>query len=212
MTLTEADQILLADFLDNGGALFISGQNIGQDLAQQELGLNFCTNYLHAHFVSGTSSSGFLEGIPGDPISGQYNMLTLDGSQNSPDVISVLEGAHPVFAYFSSDETAALKYSGGYRLVYFAFGLEGLSWTTGNSEELQATVLDNIIRWLEHEQKMGDVNEDGQVNIIDVIWTVNIVLGLVSPTMTQQWAADFNEDGIVNILDAITIVNFILGC
>ena len=126
--------------------------------------------------------------------------------------MSVMEGAQPVFTYLSSDETAALKYSGDYRLVYFAFGLEGLSWTTGSIEELQAAVLDNIIRWLEYEETMGDVNEDGQVNIIDVIWTVNIVLGLVSPTMTQQWAADFNEDGIVNILDAITIVNFILGC
>ncbi|UCE20221.1 MAG: C39 family peptidase [Gemmatimonadota bacterium] len=210
-TLTELDQNLLADFLDTGGALFISGQNIGQDLVQQEHGLNFYTNYLHAHFVSGTSSNGFLEGIPGDPISGQYNMLTLDGSQNSPDAMSVLQGAHPVFTYLSSDESAALRYSGDYRLIYFAFGFEGLTETTGTSEELRRNLLDTIIQWLGYEQTMGDVNEDGQVNIIDVIWTVNIVLGLISPTPIQHWAADFNEDGAVNILDAVAIVNSILG-
>ena len=93
----------------------------------------------------------------------------------------------------------------------FAFGFEGFGDISGSSEELQATILDNIIHWFDYEPTMGDVNEDGQVNIIDVVLTVNIVLGIITPTPSQEWAADFNEDGTVNILDAIMIVNFILG-
>ncbi len=53
----------------------------------------------------------------------------------------------------------------------------------------------------------GDVNDDGLINILDVVSTVNIVLGMADFTP----AADFNGDGIVNVLDIVSIVNVILG-
>ena len=53
---------------------------------------------------------------------------------------------------------------------------------------------------------LGDVNNDSLVDILDIVYTVNIVLGLNSFT---NWA-DINSDGIVNILDIVSIVNIIL--
>ena len=52
----------------------------------------------------------------------------------------------------------------------------------------------------------GDVNDDGIINILDVVSTVNIVLGLA------PWidAADFNDDGVINVLDIVSIVNVIM--
>ena len=53
----------------------------------------------------------------------------------------------------------------------------------------------------------GDVNGDLMVNILDVISTVNIVLG----TAAYNDAADVNGDDEINIIDIISIVNIILA-
>ena len=52
----------------------------------------------------------------------------------------------------------------------------------------------------------GDINEDEIVNILDVIQTVNMVLGAIP----VNELADLNEDGLVNVVDIILIVNTIL--
>ena len=57
----------------------------------------------------------------------------------------------------------------------------------------------------------GDVNNDEVVNILDVIQTVNIILGAnPTPTEYELWAADINQDGNIDILDIVLIVNTIL--
>ncbi len=58
----------------------------------------------------------------------------------------------------------------------------------------------------------GDVNDDSLINILDVIQTVNIILGAnPNPTDYELWAADMNQDGNIDILDIVLIVNTILG-
>ena len=58
----------------------------------------------------------------------------------------------------------------------------------------------------------ADVNNDGLINILDVIQTVNIILGAnPTPTDYELWAADMNQDGNIDILDVVLIVNTILG-
>ncbi|MBC8256480.1 MAG: redoxin domain-containing protein [Candidatus Marinimicrobia bacterium] len=57
----------------------------------------------------------------------------------------------------------------------------------------------------------GDVNNDSLINILDVIQTVNIILGTNStPTDFELWAADMNQDGNIDILDVVTLANCIL--
>ncbi|MFQ6093921.1 MAG: dockerin type I domain-containing protein [bacterium] len=57
----------------------------------------------------------------------------------------------------------------------------------------------------------GDVNCDGQVNVIDVVIVINIILDITDPSSDERWAADCNGDDLVNILDAVGIVNVVLG-
>ena len=58
----------------------------------------------------------------------------------------------------------------------------------------------------------GDVNNDGMINILDIIQTVNIILGAnLNPTDYELWAADLNQDDNIDILDIVLIVNTILG-
>ena len=57
----------------------------------------------------------------------------------------------------------------------------------------------------------GDVNLDGFINVLDIVVTVNHVLGIETISGYEFEIADMNDDGIVNILDIISIVNLIIG-
>lgn len=59
---------------------------------------------------------------------------------------------------------------------------------------------------------LGDVDNNGEVNITDVTALVNIVLGKDNnePYVYNHDAADVNEDGEVNITDVTELVNMIL--
>ena len=57
----------------------------------------------------------------------------------------------------------------------------------------------------------GDVNGDMSINILDVLTTVNHILGIAPLTGDALIRADCNADGEINVLDALGIVNVILG-
>jgi hypothetical protein len=213
-SLTSEEQAVIADYLDGGGRLLIAGPNIGYDLVEDGSAGDaaFYADYLHAEYVSDAIVETFLYGVEGDPITGQFTFFALDADQISPDVIAPLEGASTSMIYFSTQQAAAVKYSNGHRIVYFALGFESIgSMSGGSNEEVQGILLDNAIRWLTFVPVETDVNQDGQVNILDVLATVNIILGILQPTPDQEWAADCNADGNVDILDALGIINSILG-
>ena len=53
----------------------------------------------------------------------------------------------------------------------------------------------------------GDINDDGLINILDVVALVNIVLN----GGDYNTAGDLNSDGVNNILDVVFLVNIILN-
>tara|TARA_Y100001970_G_C14185117_1_gene832139 strand:+ start:274 stop:1758 length:1485 start_codon:yes stop_codon:yes gene_type:complete len=54
----------------------------------------------------------------------------------------------------------------------------------------------------------GDYNLDGEVNILDIISTVNIIL---SPHNDYYESVDMNFDNVINILDIVALTNLVLG-
>ena len=54
---------------------------------------------------------------------------------------------------------------------------------------------------------LGDVNDDGALNILDIVIIANIILGSAENVPD----ADVNQDGEVNILDIVALANIILN-
>jgi len=54
---------------------------------------------------------------------------------------------------------------------------------------------------------IGDVNEDTELDVLDVIIMVNIILG----NQDSHPAGDMNDDEVIDVLDVIVLVNIILG-
>ena len=97
-----------------------------------------------------------------------------------------------------------------------------ISKTIENSEDLRSTLASPVIKPSLKNQILKaifkDVNglttgvfnllvENNRINILDVVSTVNIVLGLA------PWidSADYNADGVINVLDIVSIVNVIMN-
>ena len=69
------------------------------------------------------------------------------------------------------------------------FALDDIYWDGGISETL-----------------IGDVNNDGFLNVVDVVSIVSIILD----NDDYNSSADYNSDGVVNVIDIIAIVDMII--
>ena len=52
---------------------------------------------------------------------------------------------------------------------------------------------------------MGDINNDSNINVSDVVIAVNLVLN-----SEYNYFADLNSDGLLNVSDIVILVNIIL--
>ena len=57
---------------------------------------------------------------------------------------------------------------------------------------------------------LGDVNGDGELNVLDAVLMVNFALYIEEPNDLQFWASDLNSDGSINVLDVVLLVGLIL--
>ena len=54
---------------------------------------------------------------------------------------------------------------------------------------------------------VGDVNQDGSINVLDVVAIVNFILN----ESNYNALNDINLDGSVNVIDVVALVNIILN-
>ncbi|MAV64287.1 MAG: hypothetical protein CBD97_00780 [Pelagibacteraceae bacterium TMED237] len=60
-------------------------------------------------------------------------------------------------------------------------------------------------------QSIGDINNDGSINVSDIILLVSFILQIASPDSNQLIAADLNLDETLSVLDIVLLVNMILN-
>jgi len=211
--LSSEDVDNLEALLDAGGRLFLTGQDIAENLAGTA-DSSFLVNYLHIHYQPGNPLI-MVEGVPGDPV-GDGQLVAISGSggaanQNSPDIL-VPEPcyAKTIYTYYASSDAAAVRVvDDDFRVVYFGFGFEGVANGLGYTtrEEIWPRVFD----WLISDDLSyvpGDLNCDQKVNPVDVVYIVNKVYK-GNPLPGPLNAADVNTDCAVNPVDVVYMVNFV---
>ena len=57
----------------------------------------------------------------------------------------------------------------------------------------------------------GDTNDDGNIDVLDIVSIVNHILGTVDLDDTGLCAGDMQGDGNIDVLDIVAVVNIILG-
>ncbi len=65
--------------------------------------------------------------------------------------------------------------------------------------------------WIMATMPPGDVNHEGQVNILDLVFVVNIILEFFTPTQSQTLSADIDQTGSIDVIDLVVISAIILS-
>jgi len=139
----------LQNYLDAGGSLFISGQDIGSDIfeptGQSQFAQSFYNNYLHASYVANAGPSFLLKGYDGDPISNGLLFVIADVYDRSADVISPFDAdATPIFDFLNNPEVNSIRVSTETnRIIYMGIGFEQVGTAAA-----QDSILARAIRWL----------------------------------------------------------------
>jgi len=117
---------------------------------------------------------------------GQYYWLTLHAADTESQITWIYSN-NATFTYTTSTD-------------------QGENWetsVTGNCGSL--SVWAEPIYEPDVEETIGDINEDGGVNVLDVVILANIIL-----TGENLPEGDINGDGVNNVLDIVGLVNIIL--
>jgi hypothetical protein len=140
----------LESYLDNGGRLFISGQDIGSDIfevnGQSQFAQSFYNNYLHANYLNNSINTFLINGVSGDPITnGVSFVVTYVPTGLSLEGIGPYDAsATPILTYMNGPNVGAIKVStNNYRLVYSGIGFEQIS-----DEADRDSIMTRSIRWL----------------------------------------------------------------
>ena len=189
------------------------GQNSYEEIDIIHSGLNYGWNTMEANHCFPTGSNCDPEGF--EPPIWEYE-LYVDG------VCSI---------------TGGFVYRGGYMPSLYGKYIYG-DWCTGDiwaltysddGDHLNESLIDTDINITsfgldQHNELLfcgnesiykltsnqGDVNDDGQLNVLDIVQIVNYVLGNLQFSDSQISSADINDDGVINVLDIVTLVNMIL--
>lgn len=152
---SEWEKGVFRTYLDSGARLFITGQDIGFYLGWSTSKIDeFYENYLHAKYVKDNARSDTLTGVAGDPI-GDGLVIGINGGDGArdqywPDEIEPLAPAAPVFTYGANSEAAIRVDTGVFKVVYFAFGFEGI-----DTQPQRDKVMERVIDWLLYRSPRG---------------------------------------------------------
>jgi len=180
-------------------------------------GLNYGWNTMEGNhcYPAGTScsSEGFEPPVFEYPLYVDGVCSVTGGYVYRGNVILSLYGKY-IYGDWCTGDIWAFTYSDDGNHINEHLILSGInisSFGLDEHNELLICANSNIFKLVSDEQPgiMGDLNQDGLVNVQDIILNINIILG-ASPSDYEMWSGDLNQDGVINILDIVLLINLIL--
>jgi Fibronectin type III domain/Dockerin type I domain len=225
-SLKQGMRTQLKQFLEGGGNLFISGSEIGWDLARSsgptQDEKNFFANYLKSQYIGDDSntfqaqgSAGVFAGLPlfayDDGSNGTYDV-------RFPDRLGAAGGSVAVMSYVGgSGGVAAIQYTGTFsdssttaRLLYLGFPFETIVDESIRNEVMQR-VLDSFdiieptptpISTPTPTYQLTDVDRDNNVNQIDLL-LLAAHWQLPATSVSSELNVDFVNNGIIDSDDLL---------
>jgi hypothetical protein len=233
-TLTVTDQIRLTTFLNNGGKLFLSSQ----DLLLDNNPNSFIINYLHVAGHTDDIGEASVSGMDGDTITSGMAFGLNPPFSNYADYIVPGTGAAGIFYVtdkgtsipregVSADDYSkegainatnycALRYpdsgSAAYQVVFLAFSFEGIP-TSGTVPSNGYTLMRRIMDWFGLGRSTepfirGDANGDMRVDAGDIVYLINYLFKN-GPAPNPLESGDVECSGTISAGDVVYLLNYL---
>ena len=177
--LNDLEQTVMADYLDKGGSLFLTGQEVMFELAFKSLnGMDFARNYLHVTSVEHDVGTQYVTGIEGDPISDGVTLYLQfpPDFDDWTDSLRLDDEAKPILLN-DKGEPCALRYGvDNHRLVFMAVAFEAFPLEPVEEPQFEhvgaqngvppfgaAGLLTNVLAWLQRPTVVVTKPIEGQV-------------------------------------------------
>ena len=212
------EQELVQTYLENGGFLFVSGSEIGYDLASEgsEQDIEFFQNYLKANYISDAAAgyqgtyNGF--GIENSIFDGISNITFDNGNHGTydvdwPDGIKPINGAEICIKYdnvdYSSRGGMGISYLGKFGnsnydggLVFFSVGFETIYPQAKRSE-----LLNRILNFYETEL---DANDENEISLPDEVKIHALYPNPSNSSITLDFSSNYiNDNAKIVIFDLL---------
>jgi hypothetical protein len=147
-TVDAGDRAALTEYLEGGGSLFITGQDIGWEMADEGASaVAWYNQYLHATYISDDTNDLTLDGVAGTFTEGLSLVIGGgDGANNQSypsDIDPRGEFAQTILTYSTTRNGGIMADTGVYKVVYLAFGFEAID----NAAD-RAALMEGIIGFL----------------------------------------------------------------
>ncbi|MBU1319157.1 MAG: M6 family metalloprotease domain-containing protein [candidate division Zixibacteria bacterium] len=153
-TLNASDRDFIRDYIEFGGGLFITGQDIAEHLSSSDPEL--LTDYFHCTYGGNLAGQYLIRGEPGSEIGGGDSLIVtgIDGASNLYDADWLIpEDEADVCFRYSGGQVGGQEITDGYsRAVFFGFGFEAISSlyiTPPNNFGTREQVLERIVNFLD---------------------------------------------------------------
>lgn len=148
--ISPSEAASLRNYLDSGGNLLITGQQIARYLDSMDQ--SFSTDYLHSGYA-GASTDFIAWGVAGDVIgdSTKYILGGAGGAGNQleKDLLQPLGSALPIFTETVTTDVLGIRFDSTYKVVFLGFGVEGIGDDVQGLDAWPKSVLINrAIDWL----------------------------------------------------------------
>ena len=168
---------VISDYLDNGGNIYLSGNNIAYHLADPESPYYtidreaFLNDYLHAAYIEKDYSIRVMRGIAGDPITGNIATAPVIGgtggntaTDNFMNQIAPADAANPIFSFLiGPNDYSGIKAihngpNGNGSVVFTTFGFESFA-----SADIRYEMIDKTLQWFDNPTGIENRSEPGVV-------------------------------------------------
>ena len=148
--LDASDRDALGTYLDDGGDLMLSGQDVAYTLCStQSPHRTYSTQVWYEHYTGAVfqaddAQDGSIVGVTDDPVGDGLSFLLFGGdgagNQDYPDLLSPVSNARACLEY-AADEAAAVRFArGDARMVTLGFGFEGIGAATQRTALMAAAL------------------------------------------------------------------------
>ena len=162
---------------------------------------NIPTNNINNYSESSSNAFEPHENVKGDIARAMFYFYTI--YENVADVNFFNLQKEILYQWHNEDPPNSTEINRTWNIAYYQNNIP-------NPFIIDNSLIYRMYFYEEEVDNLGDITQDGVINVVDVILMVNFILELQTLSEEQLQIADVNMDTIINIVDILIVMNIIL--